>query len=1234
MRSHTERSFVSDAFDSELRMAVAEGLLTRKEAEALREEALRLGRPPLELLVERGRLSEDSLASLRKESQEHTRSTMSPADDTITVQRPSRELPVLETTDFPVPGWERYQFMRLLGQGGMGQVFLAHDPRLRRDVALKFVRGDDPDAARRFVFEARAQARVVHERVCQVYEVGEVQGKPFIAMQYIDGLSLNQLAKELTAEQKAMVLRDAAEGVHAAHRVGLVHRDLKPSNIMVERTQDGSLKPYVMDFGLARDWKEGMTASGSVLGTPHYMAPEQARGEVTRLDRRADVYSLGATLYHLLTGTYPVQGSNHLEVLSNIPTVEPRPPRALDKDIPADLEAIVLKCLEKERSARYDSARALAEDLDRFLNGEPVRARPAGLWYRLRKKARRHRAAVAMGSVALAVVTLAVGHALLTRREATQREQQVRRFTAKVKDIEGRELLSHLSPPHDTRSDQAAIQAWTQELETWLREAGEQGQGPGHYALGQGYLSLGDKAKAREHLETAWKLGYQESHAAYALVQVQGQLYQERLLEVEHQFQQQRGKAEPGDTSPQHWREQHKQRLEQELLEPARAHLRALQQRRDAPVPHGYVEALLSFYEGRLDEALMRLELLGEGPSWFYAAPRLQGDIFLALATRHWDQGDYPRARAAFADSRRAYQRAADIARSDPSLHHAMAQLERASVEMEYYSHGDIKPHVERGLQAVERALAVAPHHYATRVLEAQLYRRLATYREPQGGQVQPPLVYLDKALAAARAALALEPHRSEAKRELGRLFWQWGQLLKERREDPREKLREAIDAIAGLSPEDRDGHDVSMLRGLVYKTWADYEQLTDKDPLPRVDKVIESYRKAIELDGKQVPAWVGLASAYLMRALLPNSPAPEGDLEEALKTIHQAQALNPHYVLPYTYEARAYTHLARRRREQGGDGRPELKKSIEQYRKGLAINGELPYLHANMGLSLIDLAGEEWNHGGDPLPPLEQAREPLEKAIQLTPERFSAHHNLGWLHLRHAELLHALGRAPGPSVSAAERSFRRALELTDNVSTRINLGRLYYTLAASELAQGRDPQRSLQLASKELRHPRVLESKDFEGPLFRARVLALQTRWKIRKGQARAEDFQEAERSFLQALALRPGNQDTLLGLGHLYREWATWKKERGQEPGVELKQGLTRAEELLKRRAHWPEALVLRANLLVLEAEASASPGQHEQKRQAREDLTRALAANPHLKRGWEHLLPRVRPPLDARR
>ncbi len=176
------------------------------------------------------------------------------------------------------PDWDRYQPVRFLGQDGMGQVFLAYDPLLRRNVALKFVRGEDPDPARRVLSKARAQARVRHERVCEVYEAGEVRGRGYITMRYVDGQTLGQLAGTLTLKQKVLALRQAAEGVHAAHRAGLTHRDIKPGNILVERTEDGGLAPFVMDFGLAHEGRDDGAASHAVLGPPHDMAPEQARG--------------------------------------------------------------------------------------------------------------------------------------------------------------------------------------------------------------------------------------------------------------------------------------------------------------------------------------------------------------------------------------------------------------------------------------------------------------------------------------------------------------------------------------------------------------------------------------------------------------------------------------------------------------------------------------------------------------------------------------------------------------------------------------------------------------------------------------------------------------------------------------------------------------------------------------------------------------------------------------------
>src|SRR5262249_19679640 len=200
--------------------------------------------------------------------------------------------------------------------------------------------GDDAEHVRRLISEARTQARVNHERVCEVYEVDEVEGKVYIAMQYIKGEPLGALAGELTLEQKVVVLRGAAEGIHAAHSVGIIHRDIKPSNIMVERGDGSELRPYVMDFGLARSAQEaGTTLTGTVMGTPRYMSPEQAHGDASKLDRRADVYSLGATLYHLLTGEPSVRGETVAEVIHNLVTQEPRPLRAVNPDIPIDLEA-------------------------------------------------------------------------------------------------------------------------------------------------------------------------------------------------------------------------------------------------------------------------------------------------------------------------------------------------------------------------------------------------------------------------------------------------------------------------------------------------------------------------------------------------------------------------------------------------------------------------------------------------------------------------------------------------------------------------------------------------------------------------------------------------------------------------------------------------------------------------------------------------------------------------------
>lgn len=1234
-----------ERYEEELLLALDEGLISHEEAAALREEALRLERGPLELLREKALLSEDTLVRLREElSHEDTNRHASPASESLrgsdTGPRPEEGATLAPGTPraapdtqsipsasgsgpasdaprepaFPVPGWERYQPVRFLGQGGMGLVFLAYDPLLRRNVALKFVRGDDPELARRFLAEARAQARVRHERVCEVYEVGEVHGRGFIAMRYVDGQSLGQLAGSLTLEQKVLVLSQAAEGVHAAHRAGLVHRDIKPGNILVERTPDGGLSPFVMDFGLARDWKDEGTASGAVLGTPHYMAPEQARGEVSQLDRRVDIYALGASLYALLTGQPPFTGANALEVITRLQSEEPRPPRALDRNIPADLEAIVLKCLEKERPARYDSARALIEDLERFLSGEPVLARQ-GLGYRLRKKARKHRVALSLGSGALLVVSLALGQAVLARREVAERERLSRLFTERVERMEAAARYSALSRLHDTRKDREALRADMDALDAEVRQAGAQAAGPGQYALGRARFALDDLEGARERLESAWTLGYREPRVAWALALVLGKLYQEQLLlDVERRTPEQR--------------EARRRVLEQRYRDPALAYLRQAEGS-DLPVPPLYVRALLSFYEGRLEEALAHLDELGHTQPWFYEGPLLRGDILLARATQHWNQGERAGSQADLEAGRQAYASAISTAESQPEVHYALARLELAALVMELYGQGDVLPHYQRGLESLSRALSAAPDYYRARLLESYFHRRLAEQRTSQGGTDVEPL--LEKAIASARAAQALAPPRARVPLQLALAYRLWARYRQQHSLDPSEQLRLTIESFEQLGPGERDYAFHANL-GLAYKVWADHEAEHGGEPLVHLGHAIDAYLAAIQLDERQADAWINLGSAYRQRASSPRAPDAEGDLTRAREALERALSLNPTNVVACFHGADVSQQLAQRRRERGEDSGPDLEKALALYRQGLSINPKLPQLHNGLGAALLWRAEQAWEDGGDAEAPLAEARKAFEQARDVAPQQAYAYNNLGEVGFFRATYQLARREDPEPNARDAVEGYQKALALqSGDADLWANLARVRNLLATRALEQGANPQPELTRAEEAIAHARELNPRLGSAWRYLGEARGVRARWLARHGQAREEDFEEAAKAFQQALELEPRRQEYRLAAADFHRRWAEWQQQRGTEALPVLKRGLELLEPLLTARPQWARARAVRAGVLLALAHTAAPAGQQRAWReQAREDLERALALNPHLEPAWRDRLPVSRQPV----
>ena len=232
---------------------------------------------------------------------------------------------------FPVAPWERYEFLALLGRGGMGEVYKARDRRLGRVVALKFIRGADPELAMRFLQEARTQARIDHPNVCKVYEVGEVQGKAYIAMQLVGGYRLAKAAEGMSRPEKVQVIREVASAIHEAHRQGVIHRDLKPSNIMVSQRQAGYEVAKIIDFGIAKMVSESAAAprvetkAGTVFGTADFIAPERLAGKGEN-DPRSDLYSVGVALYEMVTGVRPFHTEDAYEIIKRAMSEDPLPP--------------------------------------------------------------------------------------------------------------------------------------------------------------------------------------------------------------------------------------------------------------------------------------------------------------------------------------------------------------------------------------------------------------------------------------------------------------------------------------------------------------------------------------------------------------------------------------------------------------------------------------------------------------------------------------------------------------------------------------------------------------------------------------------------------------------------------------------------------------------------------------------------------------------------------------------
>ena len=378
----------------------------------------------------------------------------------------------------------------------------AWDTLLNRRVALKSLTVAYAAAILRFMREAQLQARVTHPNVCRIYDVDASEGVPFIAMQLVQGPNLLQAAPTLKVAEAVEILHAVAQAINAAHRLNLIHRDIKPSNILLEPDGLGGWNAYVADFGLAKDLAdETITQTRVPMGTPEYMPPEQQRGDAKAMGPAVDVYALGATLGAVLEMVQP-QGTRR------------------GRELPRELRIIIARCLEERPRDRYHSAGELAEDLRRFLDGEPLLAQRGSRRREIRRTIRKHPAlAASLGMFLLLGAGFGTWSANLSARGQRQ-AVLAQRFALDARDLENRMRIERLIPIHDMRPAARQMRASLDRIRQDMAGLGPEARGPGNLALGRGYEALGDLDQALAALEAAWGAGYTTPDVAYALCKV------------------------------------------------------------------------------------------------------------------------------------------------------------------------------------------------------------------------------------------------------------------------------------------------------------------------------------------------------------------------------------------------------------------------------------------------------------------------------------------------------------------------------------------------------------------------------------------------------------------------------------------------------------------------------------------------------------------------------------------
>lgn len=661
---------------------------------------------------------------------------------------------------------------------------------------------------------------------------------------------------------------------------------------MVAKRPDGSLRPVLMDFGLAREMgaQQGLTESGAIMGTPAYMPPEQARGDTRRLDRRSDVYSLGATLYDVLTGNPPFDDQTVVNILLKVMNDAPLPLRSHVPTLPAQVELIVSKCLNKEPAQRYATAKDLADDLQRYLTSQRVVARRLSYTYRLAYWARRNKT-LAVVAAALVISSGAFVTSAVRGRLATIRQQQkakaqaelAQRLGQSVKDVEWVARTSYLLPLHDVKNEQQLVRARMAELKAELAQERDIGERLGAYVQGRGHLALHDYVQARTQLLLAEKLGHRDPELDYALGRAYGALYTQALEDARRS----------GDKS---FFDARKKELDVELLAPTLAYLN--KSRGAAGISVSYVQGLVAFYQQQYEPALRFAEQAHKEAPWLYEAVQLGGQVRLAQALDQRDRGEHTAAEQSFTDAAARLSKAAEIGRSDHQVYEALAETYIRWEELDYFQAKDPAAKVKEALLAADRALAASPQESHGHTKKSYAYLFLGNYLQRHGKPAD-ALKVREQQLEEGKLAVAQHADDAYAHETLGSTYMRMSEAYVADGRPIQDYLKGAyvsFESAAKINPRfpwAYNGHAIAML--------AEAQDISQKNtnPLEKIYKAIELSKKAYQIDPQYIYSYntITLATVRAAAWMMEHGIDPAQMMQEGESAAQKALQINPNYI-------------------------------------------------------------------------------------------------------------------------------------------------------------------------------------------------------------------------------------------------------------------------------------------------------------------------------------------------